>query len=314
MPDAARSVDARLARGRRGARRRAGRDARQRRQPVPPVADRLVRRASPPRWPSADPARRVIVTSGPSERDAADAVIARRARSGSAPAGAQRVAATAASSRWRSCARWWTAPRCTSAATADRCTSRRRRACRSWRSMGRRCRRARRPGGSGRRAESIESAAAACRPCDQRVCAPGDFRCLTRITPERVLEAAERALLGRNGSDDRGSLMHTSVTARLASPRAQPIARDRLELAGLAALFGVGARCSSRSPSPQILLAVALVCWVRRASSIAPRTRATCRAFFWPLLAYAGADARLGGVLAGSARRASSTRSSWCCS
>lgn len=33
-----------------------------------------------------------------------------------------------------------------------------------------------------------------CRPCDQRVCEPGDFRCLTWITPERVLEATERAL------------------------------------------------------------------------------------------------------------------------
>jgi lipopolysaccharide heptosyltransferase II len=35
-----------------------------------------------------------------------------------------------------------------------------------------------------------------CRPCDQRVCAPGDFRCLTSIAPEQVLEAAARALAG----------------------------------------------------------------------------------------------------------------------
>lgn len=33
-----------------------------------------------------------------------------------------------------------------------------------------------------------------CRPCHQRQCAPGDFRCLTAITPERVIDAAERAL------------------------------------------------------------------------------------------------------------------------
>ena len=33
-----------------------------------------------------------------------------------------------------------------------------------------------------------------CRPCNQRVCEPGDFRCLTRLTPEHVLQAAERAL------------------------------------------------------------------------------------------------------------------------
>jgi ADP-heptose:LPS heptosyltransferase len=33
-----------------------------------------------------------------------------------------------------------------------------------------------------------------CRPCHQRVCAPGDFRCLTWVQPEQVIEAAERAL------------------------------------------------------------------------------------------------------------------------
>jgi lipopolysaccharide heptosyltransferase II len=33
-----------------------------------------------------------------------------------------------------------------------------------------------------------------CRPCDQRVCEPGDFRCLTRIDSGRVIAAAERIL------------------------------------------------------------------------------------------------------------------------
>ena len=33
-----------------------------------------------------------------------------------------------------------------------------------------------------------------CRPCDQRVCAPGDFRCLTGITADAVTTAAERVL------------------------------------------------------------------------------------------------------------------------
>jgi ADP-heptose:LPS heptosyltransferase len=33
-----------------------------------------------------------------------------------------------------------------------------------------------------------------CRPCDQRRCAPGDFRCLTTLMPEDVLAAAERLL------------------------------------------------------------------------------------------------------------------------
>ena len=35
-----------------------------------------------------------------------------------------------------------------------------------------------------------------CRPCDQRVCEPGDFRCLTTLQPERVIAAAERLLAG----------------------------------------------------------------------------------------------------------------------
>jgi predicted lipopolysaccharide heptosyltransferase III len=33
-----------------------------------------------------------------------------------------------------------------------------------------------------------------CRPCHQRTCVPGDFRCLTNITVPQVLDACERAL------------------------------------------------------------------------------------------------------------------------
>jgi lipopolysaccharide heptosyltransferase II len=33
-----------------------------------------------------------------------------------------------------------------------------------------------------------------CRPCEQRVCVPGDFRCLTWIEPARVIAAAEQLL------------------------------------------------------------------------------------------------------------------------
>ena len=43
-------------------------------------------------------------------------------------------------------------------------------------------------------AEAVEVDGLPCRPCDQRVCAPGDFRCLTWIRPEQVVDAAERAL------------------------------------------------------------------------------------------------------------------------
>jgi len=46
-------------------------------------------------------------------------------------------------------------------------------------------------------AESVEVAGLPCRPCDQRVCTPGDFRCLTTLKPEEVLSAAERAIRTR---------------------------------------------------------------------------------------------------------------------
>jgi ADP-heptose:LPS heptosyltransferase len=46
---------------------------------------------------------------------------------------------------------------------------------------------------------SIEVDGLPCRPCDQRVCAPGDFRCLSRIGAPAVVAAAERLLsLGRS--------------------------------------------------------------------------------------------------------------------
>jgi predicted lipopolysaccharide heptosyltransferase III len=43
-------------------------------------------------------------------------------------------------------------------------------------------------------AESVDAGPLRCRPCKQRTCEPGDFRCLTGISPERVAAAAERAL------------------------------------------------------------------------------------------------------------------------
>jgi hypothetical protein len=42
----------------------------------------------------------------------------------------------------------------------------------------------------------VDAGALSCRPCDQRVCEPGDFRCLTSILPAQVAAAAERALAG----------------------------------------------------------------------------------------------------------------------
>ena len=42
--------------------------------------------------------------------------------------------------------------------------------------------------------ESLGVEGLACRPCDQRQCAPGDFRCLTTLKSDDVLAAAERLL------------------------------------------------------------------------------------------------------------------------
>jgi ADP-heptose:LPS heptosyltransferase len=41
---------------------------------------------------------------------------------------------------------------------------------------------------------AVEPAALPCRPCDQRTCVPGDFRCLTMVPAEAVRDAAERLL------------------------------------------------------------------------------------------------------------------------
>lgn len=43
-------------------------------------------------------------------------------------------------------------------------------------------------------AETVDAGDLPCRPCSQRRCAPGDFRCLTRITADQVVAAVERAL------------------------------------------------------------------------------------------------------------------------
>ena len=52
-------------------------------------------------------------------------------------------------------------------------------------------------------AAAIDAGPLPCRPCHQRHCVPGDFRCLTMISPNMVVEAAEsllRAKAGASGS------------------------------------------------------------------------------------------------------------------
>jgi predicted lipopolysaccharide heptosyltransferase III len=48
---------------------------------------------------------------------------------------------------------------------------------------------------------AVDVGALPCRPCEQRVCAPGDFRCLTHITVDAVVAAAERALALQASAD-----------------------------------------------------------------------------------------------------------------
>jgi ADP-heptose:LPS heptosyltransferase len=49
--------------------------------------------------------------------------------------------------------------------------------------------------------EIVDPGELPCRPCHQRTCVPGDFRCLTSIGADRVLAAAERALRSTGRTD-----------------------------------------------------------------------------------------------------------------
>ena len=124
----------------------------------------------------------------------------------------------AASSTSRSCARWSGAPRSTSAATAGRCTSPARRGRRSSGCMDRRCRCARRRGATRRfRPRRSSGRTLACRPCDQRDCVHGDFRCLTSLTADSVVAARTRRCRVRSPTaGDRA----TDNSARDRRPRA----------------------------------------------------------------------------------------------
>ena len=53
--------------------------------------------------------------------------------------------------------------------------------------------------------EIVDPGALPCRPCHQRTCVPGDFRCLTGIGYERVLAATERALASTSRRDLTGA-------------------------------------------------------------------------------------------------------------
>ena len=189
---AAAAVAERLARAGVSTGERLDRHPRQRRQPVPALAGRRISSSWSPRSRPTirAPHHRHV---GPVGSDAAARVIAARAR---------RLGAEAAT-RVLSCGEFSLAEL---RALLDRAalyiggdsgplhiaaTTR----CRSSACTGRRCRRARRRGARRPIAtESVDAGGLPCRPCDQRVCVPGDFRCLTSIPPTQVVDAARRAV------------------------------------------------------------------------------------------------------------------------
>jgi ADP-heptose:LPS heptosyltransferase len=66
-------------------------------------------------------------------------------------------------------------------------------------------------------AEAVDGGPLPCRPCHQRHCTPGDFRCLTGISPDRVVAASERALRAaeRPAGEAAGSLQASGKTGTL---------------------------------------------------------------------------------------------------
>jgi ADP-heptose:LPS heptosyltransferase len=66
--------------------------------------------------------------------------------------------------------------------------------------------------------EIVEVGTLPCRPCQQRACAPGDFRCLTGIAPDRVIAGAERAM--KSGSRGKvEDVEHVKAVASSMFPR-----------------------------------------------------------------------------------------------
>ena len=148
--------------------------------------------------------------------------------------------------------------------------------------------------------ESVEIADLACRPCDQRVCAPGDFRCLTRISPER----------GDRGGRARARPVRGCHDGCSRQPRRR--ARHRVSIRRALASPRRGGRCSSPSRSVRSSLAVAVACWV--VTIVRQRERVEVPLHLLAAHRLRGADARLRRLLAPAAQSASSTASSWSCS
>jgi predicted lipopolysaccharide heptosyltransferase III len=138
-----------------------------------------------------DACRRIILISGPSDRSAASA-IAERARIAAGPAGHAIAAGEYDLSELRALAARAAVyigtdsgplhvAATTGAPIVELLGPKLAEHSRPWREPGRFC-------------EVVEVGPLPCRPCQERVCEPGDFRCLTGISVERVIAAAERAM------------------------------------------------------------------------------------------------------------------------
>jgi ADP-heptose:LPS heptosyltransferase len=62
--------------------------------------------------------------------------------------------------------------------------------------------------------EAVERADLACRPCDQRQCVHSDFRCLTSLTADSVVAAAERAMSRSSSPSGRVNPGGPAISAR----------------------------------------------------------------------------------------------------
>jgi lipopolysaccharide heptosyltransferase II len=72
--------------------------------------------------------------------------------------------------------------------------------------------------------ESVELHDLSCRPCDQRVCVHGDFRCLSRITAGMVVEAAELALAAAEAGQSRRRMRPSDDGAQTGDRRGPDVA------------------------------------------------------------------------------------------
>jgi heptosyltransferase-3 len=139
----------------------------------------------------ADPACRIIITSGPSEADAAEAVAAEAAARPGVPAAAlvrcgefDLAELRALVGRAALYVGGDSGPLHVAATTATPIVA----------LFGPTLPERSMPWRAPAAAEAVEAGPLPCRPCHQRTCVPGDFRCLTGITPEAVLAAARRLL------------------------------------------------------------------------------------------------------------------------